>query len=289
MQDLAGKVAVITGGASGIGRGIALALAREGASVVVSDLAEGRGHETIALVRELGVAGLFVKCNVTNDNDVVSLHKQVMEHFGQIAILVNNAGTLVAGQFEDIPLADWRRCLEVNFISAVRCTQAFLPELRLAARHGGAHLVSTSSLSALFANEPVLMPYAASKAALISLTETLAINLRPEGIGVTCLCPGAVPTNIAEHATVHGSPDGLGVFAARYVPVRSAEEIGDRLIEAIRSDRFLVTSDDVVQRVQRVRATDPDRFVVAMADFFENSTDFPIQQDCSRTPREGAG
>lgn len=276
MKNLHGKTAVITGGASGIGQGIAFALARNGVDIAIADLHDARGEEVARTARSLGVKALFVHCDVGEDLEVQALREKVLQTFGRMDLLVNNVGILAGGAFENIPLHAWRRCLDINFISSVRCTQIFLPHLRHAGRGDGGHIVNTASLSALFANEPMLMPYAASKAALVSLTETLAVTLQPDNIGVTCLCPGAVPTNMAEHVTLYGDVGGLGIFAGRHVRVRSTEEIGLLTIQAIMANQFLVTSDDTVRDVQQMRAADPDRFVVAMGNFFTGEADFPI-------------
>jgi NAD(P)-dependent dehydrogenase (short-subunit alcohol dehydrogenase family) len=276
MRELAGRVAVITGGASGIGRGVALALAKRAARIVIADINVERGAATAQDVEALGGAARFVDCDVTSDASVEDLRKQALEAFGRVDILMNNVGVLAAGDFEDIPLSAWDRCLRVNLLSCVRVTQAFLPELRAAGARAGAHIVNTGSLAALFANEPKLTPYGASKAALVSLTETLAVTLRPDNIGVTCLCPGMVPSNIGEHVSVYGEGGGLGVFASRHVPVRSADQIGELVVEAILNDRFLVTSGAIVQRVQQMRAADPDRFVASMAKFFETGEDLAV-------------
>jgi len=275
MREFAGKVAVVTGGASGIGRAAALALARRGVGIAIADVNPARGEATASEIADLGVRSSFTLCDVTSDAAVLGLRDRVLDHFGRVDILMNTAGVLAAGAFEDIPIAAWERCLQVNLLSCVRCVQAFLPALRQAGAGAGAHIVNTSSLSALFANEPRLTPYAASKAALVSLTESLAVTLRPQNIGVTCLCPGAVPTNIGESLETYGEGGGLGVFAARYVPVRTAEEIGEMVADAIAENRFLVISGGTVQRVQQMRAADPDRFVAGMAAFFAAGTDFP--------------
>ena len=275
-QVLTGKVAVITGSAGGIGRSTALALARQGVSVAVADLLDDAGHATAREVAALGVEALYVRCDVTSDSDVAALHERVMARFGRVDILMNNAGVLAGGGFADIPIEAWRRCLDVNLLGAVRCTRAFLPQLRACGSVGRAHIVNTASLSGLFANEPCLTPYAASKAALISLSETLAVSLKGSGIAVTCLCPGAVMTDMGSKVTLYGEERALGVFALRYVPIKTPEEVASSVIDAILSDRFLVTSSDRLGKVMADRAGDPDAFVARMAAFQATGEEFPI-------------
>jgi len=275
-QGLTGKVAVITGGAGGIGRSTALALARHGVSVVVADLSDEAGQATAREIAALGVEASYVRCDITSDGEVAALHEHVIARFGRADILMNNAGVLAGGGFADIPIEAWRRCLEVNLLGAVRCTQAFLPQLRAAGSAGRAHIVNTASLSGLFANEPCLTPYAASKAALISLSETLAVSLQGSGVAVTCLCPGAVMTDMGSKATLYGEDRDLGAFAVRYLPIKTADEVASSVVEAILGERYLVTYGDRLGKIMADRATDPDTFVARMAAFQKTGDEFPI-------------
>lgn len=278
MAELRGRVAVVTGGASGIGRCIALALAARGANVAIADLNVDRGEATVADIGVTGVRSQFARCDVTSDVDVEALRESVEAEFGSTDILVNNAGVLAAGAFEDIPLAAWQRCFDVNLLSVVRCTRAFLPALKAAGARGFGHIVNTASLSALFANEPFLTPYGATKAALLNLSENLAVALEPARIGVTCLCPGAVRTNIAEHVSMYGEGGPLGAFGTRYVPICSPEEVGAMVVDAIDHDRFLLTSGYREREVLQSRAADPEGFVKAMAAFQNDGADFPFAE-----------
>jgi NAD(P)-dependent dehydrogenase (short-subunit alcohol dehydrogenase family) len=242
MQDFKAKTAVITGGASGMGRGTARALARRGANVVIADLNEARMAETVAELNGLGVAAFAVRCDVSKAEDIEHLAEAARARFGTINVLMNNAGTLPVGHFESTPLEAWRRVLDVNLLSVVAGVRTFLPDLLAAA--GDAHVVNTASLAGLLAYDTTAIPYAVSKAAVVSLSEGLALSLRPRGIGVTCLCPGPVRTNIGEQVTRFGDSTGLGEYASSRFTWRTPDEVGELVAGAIESGRFLLPTNE---------------------------------------------
>jgi len=258
------RVAVITGAASGIGRGSALALARRGVHVVVADLNAERGAKAVREIEGLGVRAIFQRCDVTSDAEVASLRQAALEAFGRVNILMNNAGVLPLGGIEDTPTSEWERTLQVNLISIVRGIRTFLPDL-LAADE--AHIVNTASLAGLFAYDPALIAYAASKAAAVSLSEHLALALRPQGVGVTCLCPAPVKTNIGEQARVYGAPGAPGEYARVNLQGRLPEEVGEMVADAIRDDRFLLHTDEAAAADVARRGRDPDAFLRDMSAF----------------------
>src|SRR5438067_2746036 len=195
-MELANKVAVITGGASGIGRGAALALARRGADVVLADVNVARLDEARAAVEALGRRALAVRCDVARDDDVERLARTAIGEMGQVDVLMNNAGVVLCGALEDIPVADWQWEFDVNVFGVVRGVRAFLPHMLA---RGSGYVVNTASMAGLFALTGPGAPYVASKFAVVGLSEALALYLRPRGLGVSVLCPGAVDTNLGEN------------------------------------------------------------------------------------------
>jgi NAD(P)-dependent dehydrogenase (short-subunit alcohol dehydrogenase family) len=205
MTDIAGRVAVVTGGASGIGRGIAEALIEEGATVVLADIS-GDGVEATA--REIGATGRQV--DVTDAAAVQELADETAASHGTVDIIVNNAGVGPEGRMERLTSSDWRWIMDVNFFGVVNGVQAFLPLLRANPR--GGHVVNTASMSVFF-DFPGLGAYTASKQAVVGLSRVLAAELRQDGleIGVTVLPPGPTRTNI-RHSLAHrpaGQDGGL--------------------------------------------------------------------------------
>jgi NAD(P)-dependent dehydrogenase (short-subunit alcohol dehydrogenase family) len=260
------KVAVITGGASGIGRGCALALARQGARVAILDLNDARAGETAEEAVKAGVDALPLHCDIASDESVASARTEVLNRFGRVDILINNAGVLPVGAFENTPIAEWERVMQINFISVVRCTQAFLPELLAS---GDGHIVNTASLAGLFAYDPLTLAYGAAKAAVVSLSEGLAIALKSRSVGVTCLCPGPVATNIGEQIRAFGPVTDLGAYARRNFTGRTPDAVGQLVVAAIRDGRFLLPTNDEVIEELRDHGGDPEGFVSRIAAFLE--------------------
>ncbi len=259
MRNFKDRVAVITGAASGMGRATALALAGEGVHVVVADIHDDRAAETAAMAEALGVQALAVHCDVSESAQITALRDAAMDRFGRVNILMNNAGVLPVGRIEDQPLASFERAMRINFLSVVAGVQAFLPALSTADE---AHIVNTASYAGLISYAPATLAYSASKAAVVNLSEGLAVYLRPRGIGITCLCPGPVTTNIGEQITVHGQmPEALGEFATRTTLRREASEVGEMVVGAIRANRFLLVTDERMLDEVRDHGADPEGFI----------------------------
>jgi NAD(P)-dependent dehydrogenase (short-subunit alcohol dehydrogenase family) len=185
-----GKTAVITGGGGLLGRGMALAFAREGMSVVVADLDEGRARATAKEVEALGVRAIAVRTDVTDRASFAELADRAYAEFGAVHVLCNNAGTAVLKRFEDLTYDDWDRVLAVQFGGVLNGVQTFLP--RLIAQGGERHVVNTSSMSGVGRADlrTFNAPYVTAKFAVVGLTEVMAPALAEHGIGVSVLCPG---------------------------------------------------------------------------------------------------
>jgi NAD(P)-dependent dehydrogenase (short-subunit alcohol dehydrogenase family) len=215
MTNIEGSIAVVTGGASGIGRGIAEQLIAEGAQVVIADIEQ----ETLSRVAaEIGAVGF--QTDVSDLESVTALSKKVLNKFGRVDILINNAGVGPQGRIADLNDSDWHWIMGVNLYGVVHGIQAFLPMMKQ--NINGGHIVNTSSMSAL-APMPGLGAYAASKAAVAALTEVLAAELLEDSIniGVTLLSPANVRTDIAR--SVRNRPEAL---AGALVDVDFAKKAG---------------------------------------------------------------
>lgn len=190
-----GRVAVVTGAASGIGRALAVALAVERARVVVADVDEAGLVETARAVAARGAQGLVVRTDVADRGSVQALAERAFGHFGAVHVLCNNAGVVVHGPLETATHADWQWVLGVNLWGVIHGLGAFLP--RMIAQRQGGHVLNTASMAGLVASQG-LGVYNTTKYAVVGLSETLAKDLRPHGIGVTVLCPMGVATRIRE-------------------------------------------------------------------------------------------
>jgi NAD(P)-dependent dehydrogenase (short-subunit alcohol dehydrogenase family) len=261
--NIAGEVAVITGGASGIGRATALAMAREGANIVLADVNDGRLAEARAEITALGRRVLTVHCDVSRDGDVERLASEA-EALGPVGLVMNNAGVVLRGALEEIEVADWQWCFEINVMGVIRGIRAFLPRM-IERRHG--YIVNTGSVAGMVALTGEGAPYVASKFAVVGLTEALALYARPFGIGVSLLCPGGVKTNLAETSRSIGMTPPREIaetHAAQSVQggrELEPEEVGELVLEAVRDERFLILPDEFHVELIRRRSQDLNTFV----------------------------
>jgi len=248
MKELAGKVAVVTGGGSGIGRELAAACAREGMKVVLADVDEKGLAETARLLPS-GCESIQSRCDVAKDFDLETLAQRTYDRFGVAHVVFNNAGVAVAGPVWSAPLDEWKWVLDVNLMGVVHGIRAFVPRMLDAKTEG--HIVNTASVAGLL-SVPGSGVYCASKHAVVSLSECLHHDLRMAGsaIGVSVLCPAWVATGIAD--SERNRPADLAErnpLAAPYEEnVRkavasgklSAAEVARITLDAVKSNRFYV-------------------------------------------------
>jgi len=189
---LQGKVAVVTGGAQGLGRAIILGMAREGAKVVVADLQADKAKSVAEEARALGAEALALEVNVASEPSVQRLAEETFKRFGRIDILVNDAGVYLRSPVVSKSEEDWDRTLDINLGGNFLCARAFVPAMRK--QRSGRIISIASSIAHTGARE--FADYAASKAAIIGFVKALARELGPDGITVNAICPGSANTDM---------------------------------------------------------------------------------------------
>jgi NAD(P)-dependent dehydrogenase (short-subunit alcohol dehydrogenase family) len=204
IRNLAGKTALVTGAASGIGREIALALARRGADLALCDLNEAGLAETADAARALGREVLTRRVDVASAEAMRGFAEAVHQRTPAVDLLVNNAGVAIAARVLDTSLEDWEWILGVNVRGVVHGCHFFLPAM--VQRGAGGHVVIVASAAGFAAGEP-LGAYCTTKFAALGLAESLAGELRPHRIGVTAVCPGLIDTPITRSAVLRGVYD----------------------------------------------------------------------------------
>jgi 2-hydroxycyclohexanecarboxyl-CoA dehydrogenase len=204
-MSLRDKVAVVTGGAKGIGRAIGLRLARDGARIAIWDLDEANGEQTARQIDDQGGRAIYSRCDISSRSDIVRSIAATREALGPVAILVNNAATWSFTPFMEVDDALWDRVIDVNMGGTFRCAQAVLPDMLAA---GWGRIINISSSSAQM-GVPLMAHYAASKGGVIGFTKALAIELASTGITVNNIPPGYVETD-----SLHETPVDFAATSA---------------------------------------------------------------------------
>ncbi|MBW1684667.1 MAG: SDR family NAD(P)-dependent oxidoreductase [Deltaproteobacteria bacterium] len=202
VDDLSGRVAVVTGAASGIGRETALALARRGADLAICDVDEAGLEETAEQIRQLGCRVLQSRVDVSSAEQMRGFAEQTYAELGRVDVLVNNAGIGMAGFFVEVPLAEWDTILGINLKGVVNGCYFFVP--KMIEGGAGGHVVNIASMAGYVAS-PGMTAYSATKFGVIGFSESLRAELVERGIGVTAVCPGVINTPIVRSGHVYGA------------------------------------------------------------------------------------
>jgi NAD(P)-dependent dehydrogenase (short-subunit alcohol dehydrogenase family) len=229
MRELAGKTAFVTGGAGGIGLALGRAFAEAGMKVMLADIEVDALAAAVEGLRSPGSDVRGIPCDVADAGSVERAAKATCEAFGNVHVVCNNAGVAAAGGIDTISLESWRWVLEVNLMGVLHGIRAFLPHIRA---HGeGGHIVNTASMAGL-QSRLGFSPYVASKFAVVAMSEGLAGQLEPFGIGVTVICPGYVRTRIGE--SCRNRPERYGV-AQTLDPASPAAVLAAQIAERLQS------------------------------------------------------
>ncbi|MCI5097585.1 MAG: SDR family oxidoreductase [Rhodobacteraceae bacterium] len=244
-MDVQGKIAVVTGAASGIGKALAHALKQHGATVVCADL-NAKGAQAVAT--EIGAVARA--CDVSQEADIATLVDWTEENVGPIDLFCSNAGILVAGGVE-VPDEQWQRIWDINVMSQVWAARHVVPRM---VERGGGYLLNTASAAGLL-NQIGAAPYGVTKHASVGLSEWLAITYGDQGIGVSVLCPQAVRSEMTRGLEDHvASIDGM----------LEPEPVAEACIQAIAENRFLVLPHPNVLDYMRAKTQDYDRWLGGM-------------------------
>lgn len=227
-----GKIAVVTGAGSGIGRSSATLLAKLGARVHAADLNGAAAIETVRMISDAGGSATAHTLDVTDAEAVAELAAKIYEDDGRVDLLHNNAGIGHAGTIETTPLADWQKVLDVNLFGVINGLNAFVP--RMIEQGGGGHVVNTASMAGLTASAG-MAPYCTSKFGVVGMSLALDAELKPKGIRVTALCPGIINTAIVETSTMRGEVEARHDKLTKFYKTRgtSPDVVAADMVSAI--------------------------------------------------------
>jgi NAD(P)-dependent dehydrogenase (short-subunit alcohol dehydrogenase family) len=259
VDDLRGRIAVVTGGASGLGRAMAERFAAQGMHVVVSDIDVDGAHETAAALHTYGGDAVAVRTDVSRSEDIEQLADLAFDRFGAVHVLCNNAGVVKSARAWDLTVDDWTWVLGVDLWSVIHGVRAFVP--RMLAQGDSGHVVNTASMTGLLPM-PRLAAYSTAKSGVVALSEALYHDLVAEGadIGVSVFCPGFIATRITDSA--RNRPPTLGHTAQATGPrtvagieaTMTAEEAADQVVDAVRTGRFWILTHPAYRSVIQDRA-----------------------------------
>lgn len=260
----AGSTALVIGGGRNIGRAIVLEFARRGARIVAADLDMEGAEETAALVAAMGGEAHAVSIDVGRDESVREAVDEAERQLGQLDILMNNAGILSGGNPEDIPIPAWQRMMDINFFGMVRSIHFALPKMLA---RGSGHIVNTASFAGLYPFASSRVHYAASKAAVVSMSENLALHCIPQGVRVHCLCPGPVMTT-SNLTMQHYSADYIMRGPGSNLAVRSQRDTATILADGMRDGRIIIPTHEEVWPTLQRHAASPEQFIQSKLDEF---------------------
>ncbi len=262
MKELTGKVAVVTGGGSGIGRAMALAFAAEGMHVALADVELGPAEGVANEVRALGTKAIAANVDVTDAAAMHAFADRVYGELGSCDLLCNNAGVVAFRPVQQMKDSDWDWVIGVDLLGVINGCKAFLG--RMAKAGNGGHVVNTSSIAGMIAGAtPGIASYTTAKFGVVGLSEGMANDLKPVNIGVSVLCPGGVRTQIA--AAGRNRPEAFGgpepplvaMVAGMQQSGMSAEDVAALVVRAVKEDQLHImthpeTRKDVADRFERI-------------------------------------
>lgn len=251
---------LITGGASGLGRELALRWANAGAKVCIVDINDERGAEVLQELQALGAEPIYCRCDITNDEQIAQVKQTLLEEWQGVDLVINNAGVATAGSLVDEPIAQWQWCFDINVLGAVRFSQAFVEIFK---QQGSGYFLNVASQAGL-TPMPVMGSYCALKAAVVSFSETLRLELVDDNIGVSVLCPGFFKTHLDESMRSNNPAMKNVVTKMLSRSNISAAQVANIAFEGIQNNKFLIQTHKDGVWAHRLRRWLPEKWYLNM-------------------------
>lgn len=257
------KTAVVTGSSGGIGAGIAVMLAKEGADVALASRNVANMEKVKKQVESYGRKGFVIECDCADDASVIAMKDKALKALGHVDIFINNAAVGVRGLLENVTMEDWKYIVNTNLLGYIRNVTAFLPHFM---QRKTGYIVNVSSIQALaYGSEPLNIPYITTKAGILGFTDCISAYLRPMGVLVSCLIPGAVKTEISHNSRFVGSEKQKKEMwddAERFwqLPIfLSPEECAAQLLEGMKKEEYLILTPPNMRDMIKGQGRDVDK------------------------------
>ena len=246
----------ISGAGSGFGAALAHKYAADGWKVAVTDIDEERARQTLFEIEQLGGDGFFMLLDTTQSEHWQQLEDAVMERWGGLHVLVNNAGVATAGNVEDTSMDDWQWVLDIDLMGVVRGCHQFA---RLFKRQGSGHIVNVSSFAGL-AGLPFIVSYGVAKAGVVALSEALRAEMKPHGVGVTVVCPAFVRTRLLD--TFRATKPEMEATVTRWMDTSgvTAEDIAQDIQAAVDKNTFMLLTHASTRKAWKLKRWFPEKY-----------------------------
>jgi NAD(P)-dependent dehydrogenase (short-subunit alcohol dehydrogenase family) len=250
------KTIAITGAGSGFGAALAHKYASDGWNVAVTDIDEQRARQTLFEFEKFGGDSFFMQLDITRSDQWQQLHDTVLERWGGLEVLVNNAGVAAAGNVEDTSMEDWQWILDIDLMGVVRGCHQFAGLMK---RQKTGHIVNISSFAAL-AGLPHITAYGVAKAGVVALSEALRVEMYPHGVGITVACPAFVKTGLLDTFRSNKPETRAKVTNWMETSGVSAEQVAEEIATAVRKNKFLLLTHAQTRTAWRLKRWLPERY-----------------------------
>lgn len=250
------RTVVITGAGSGLGEAMAYRFANAGYSVAVTDSDKDRADIVLSKIISSGGSGFSQSLDVTSGDDWDLLYRQVLDQWGGLDVIVNNAGVAAAGRIEESSIEDWKWLLDIDLMGVIRGCHRFVPMFR---QQGRGHIVNVASFAGMVA-VPRVSAYATAKAAVVALSKQMRVDLDRSGVGISLLCPAYVNTRLME--TFRSDNEQAKTLADKWMKNSqiTAEKVADMVFDAVEKNRFLILTHPETRWAWRFSRWFPGRF-----------------------------
>ena len=254
------KRVLVTGAASGLGKAIALRWANAGANVCVADINQERGESVVAELQAIGVKAFYQHCDITSEADIEGAKQAIVERFGGLDLVVNNAGVATAGALHEESIEQWQWVMDINVFGAVRMLQSFVPLLQ----ESQGYILNVASQAGI-TTVPLLGSYAASKAAMVSFSETMRLELADDNIGVSVLCPGFFKTNLDE--SVRSGNPAMKAVVTKLLDRSNitADDVANAAFLAVQKQQFMILTHPDGRKANLLKRLFPSYYLKMMA------------------------